>query len=317
MSRRADYEKSYAELFAAAPPADTKWESSQADILQPARGFIGAFDYTMQLQVGCPGGCLFCYVPTSTRLTPASVRGKQGRTWGYIIRNKENVIPKFEKYLYEEKLSDKTIYWSGVTDPYAAAPGITRQLWETLLHAPLTQRPRRLVVQSRFRPDRDVELMQAYHQTTPTSDGGPAVVISYSIGTDRNDLIGAWEKSTPFFEQRTAAIQTLTAADLCVIATLSPLGPWHDLPSTLLRFKDWGVSYLTTLFIKENSDSSNTPPLFLAYIRKHYPELLDSHWQEAQVKVMRMVFGHNGVLVGQNGFTSLAKPHEVVRLLQE
>src|SRR4051812_589546 len=94
------------------------WQSSQADILSQGRGFMGDFDFTMQLQVGCPGGCLFCYVPTGARLTPQEVRGPNGQNWGFLIRNKEKAVEKLQKHLARGTLADKTVYWSGVTDPY-------------------------------------------------------------------------------------------------------------------------------------------------------------------------------------------------------
>ena len=172
------------------------WETSQADILSPGRGFMDVFDFTMQLQVGCPGGCLFCYVPSRARLTPPAVRGPDGRNWGFLVRNKEKVIEKLEKHLQRGVLADKTVYGSGVTDPYAAPPSITRSLWTTLLHTPAALRPRRIAIQTRFRPDRDVAQIKRYAAETVSSDGGPAVVVSYSIGTDRNDLIAAWEHAT-------------------------------------------------------------------------------------------------------------------------
>lgn len=51
-----DYKEVYRHLFQTDPPATVTWGTSQADILSPGRGFMGAFDFTMQLQVGCPVG---------------------------------------------------------------------------------------------------------------------------------------------------------------------------------------------------------------------------------------------------------------------
>jgi radical SAM superfamily enzyme YgiQ (UPF0313 family) len=86
----ADYNVVYKSLFKEDPPKSVTWETSQADIFSQGRGFMEGFDFTMQLQVGCPGGCLFCYVPPTYNLTPSAVRGKQGRTWGlwYAIRKR-------------------------------------------------------------------------------------------------------------------------------------------------------------------------------------------------------------------------------------
>jgi DNA repair photolyase len=303
------YNVTYQQLFELSPPSSVTFGDSNADIISPGRGFVGAFDLTMQLQVGCPGGCLFCYVPTGERLVPGGIKGPQGQQWGFQIRHKRNVLEKFNRYLTQGELADKTIYWSGVTDPYAAPPALTRQLWQTLNSAPVHLRPRRVVVQTRFRPDRDVELIAGYSHSTIAADQGPSVVVSYSIGTDRNDLIRAWERATPAFEQRLKTIEALRQAGIFVVATLSPLGLWNDLEATLRQFRAWGVAYLTCLFFKENTTSANTPPLFLEYLRQEYPILLDPVWQNEQVQTMRTIYGQKRVLVGKVGFTSLAKPH--------
>ena len=308
-----DFQRLYEHFFHREPPDRVTWESSQADILSQGRGFMDGFNLTMQLHVGCPGGCLFCYVRNQARLAPKEVRGAN---WGFRVRNKEGAVEKLQKHLQRGRLADKTIYWSGVTDPYAAAPTLTRAIWTTLLSAPAELRPRRIAVQTRFRPDRDTALIRQYAAETATSDGGPAVVVSYSIGTDRNDLIHAWEHATPSFEQRMTAIHTLCEAGVFVVAALSPLGLWHDLHGTLTFFKTWGVAYMTCLFLKEHTPSANTPPYFLDYVREHYPMLLDERWQAEQVRTMQAVFGVDRVLLGKEGFDSLVRPHLVERCMR-
>ena len=306
------YSEIYARLHGAVPPQQVQHGSSNADILSPARGFMAGFDFTMQLQVGCPGGCLFCYVPAGRFLAPAAVKGEGGREWGFQVRDKEQAATRFAAHLEAATLADKTLYWSGITDPYASAPAVTRALWEKLRDSPAHLRPRRLVVQSRFRVDRDAEAMAAYAQTTSPADGGPPVVVSFSLGTDRTDLIRAWEHATPGFEQRIQAVTTLRKAGLFVVATLSPFGLWNDLPGTMAQLKSLGVAYITVLFFKEKTHSANTPKNFLAYLRTQYPQLLDPNWQAARLAEVQGVFGTERVLVGQAGFASLAAPHLIV-----
>ena len=110
-----------------------------------------------------------------------------------------------------------------------------------------------------------------------------------------------------------AAIHSLCQAGLCVVATLSPLGLWHDLAGTLRQLRTWGVAYLTCLFLKENTPSANTPPLFLSYIREYYPMLLDPVWQAEQLTSMHAVYGAQRVLPGKQGFDSLVRPQLVMR----
>lgn len=313
---RESYQNTYQQLFELRPPGSITIGESEADIISQGRGFVGAFDLTMQLQVGCPGGCLFCYVPSGTRLTPASIRGEHGEQWGFRVRNKRDVMGRFDEHLRRGTLADKTVYWSGVTDPYAAAPAWTKHIWQSLDRAPAELRPRRIVVQTRFRPDRDAALMGEYSQSTKAADGGPAVLVSYSIGTDRNDLIRAWERATPNFEQRMKAIETLRTAGIYLVTTLSPFGFWNDLAGTLAQFEDWGVAYLTCLFFKETTESANTPTRFLGYLREKYPLLLDRRWQGEQVAVMKGVFGEKRVLLGKAGFASLVRP-QFIRAMEE
>jgi len=313
MNRIRTYDQTYLQIHGRPPPQKVTFAESDADIISVGRGFMGGFDYTMQIQVGCPGGCLFCYVCEGFRLAPKDVR----QNWGFEVRNKRNVTRKFRKHLENGTLADKTIYWSGVTDPYAAKPAVTQELWQILCETPSQLRPRRLVVQTRFRPDRDVQLIAKYCQLTAASDSGPPVVVSYSIGTDRDDLIRAWERATPVFEQRMRAIENLRQAGIFVVPTLSPFALWDDLPTTLKQFKALGIPYITVLFFKEKTKSADTPQGFLAYLRREYPVLLNPIWQAGQVEKIEAIFGVGRVLVGQDGFTSLANPHRVVEMNEQ
>jgi DNA repair photolyase len=307
MQRAHAYSETYHQLFAAPPPGLVVLEESTAGILSPGRGFMAGFDWSMQLQVGCPGGCLFCYVRREPRLAPALVRGARGERWGFAWRNKRRALARFQQHLAAGDLADRTVYWSGVTDPYAAPPGLTRGLWQALLAAPAALRPRRLVVQTRFRPDRDREQIAAYQQATRPADGGPAVRVSYSVGTDRDDLIAAWERATPRFEQRLAAIRSLRAAGVAVVATLSPFALWNDLRGTLEQFRTWGVEFVTVLFFKQATAGACTPPEFLALLRRDHPQLLDPAWQQARLAEVRDTFGAERVLEGKAGFAALAR----------
>ncbi len=303
------FEQVYFDLFQSSPPSSIRYGESASDILREGRGFIDGFDFTLQTQVGCPGGCLFCYVPSGTRLTPAALRGEN---WGFEVREKKDVAQRLSHWLKEERLADKTIYWSGVTDPYATRSSLTRQMWDVLLETPPELRPRRIAVQTRYRPDRDVTRMAEYNRTSQPSDGGPAVVISYSIGTDRDDLIHAWERATPSFGQRLTTIERLRQAGIWVVPTLSPFGLWNDLEGAAQQFKRWDIPYITLLFFKKNTESSNTPTGFLAYLEREYPQLLESSWQAEQLHHLRRIYGRSHVLIGKAGFASLTEPHQVI-----
>jgi len=302
----------YREVHQVNPPARVEVGGSAADVLSVPGGFMGGFDLSIQLQVGCPGGCLFCYVPAGRFLAPATVTGPGGRDWGYRVRHKYNALEKFVRHLDRGDLADRTLYWSGVTDPYASPPMTTAGIWQALCTALPGRRPRRLVVQTRFPADRDVRLMAEYAKTTQPGDGGPPVVISVSIGTDREDLIRAWERATPTYARRLETIQVLCRYGLYTVATLSPLGLWDDLPAALSRLHTFGVAYLTVLPFKERTRSANTPRPFLEYLRREFPLLLDEMWQAERLAEARAVFGDGRVIVGQAGFATLATPQNVM-----
>lgn len=309
---RSAFTDRYHQLHDAEPPR-VEIGRSTAPIFSRASGFLKGFDLTMQLQVGCPGGCLFCYVPSNPWFTSPRTRGKNGRLWGFRMFEKEGVEGQLSEALDAGALADRTIYWSGVTDPYVARPAVTRQVWALLNEAAVEARPRRIVIQTRFRPDRDGEAIAEYEGSSSPSDGGPAVVVSYSVGTDRDDLIRAWEKSTPGFGQRMECIGTLRERKVTVIPTLSPFALWGDLEGALGRFAELGIPYLTVLFFKDlprGSRSANTPPWFLRHLRGEHPELLDRSWQREQLERARAAFAPRPVIEGQPGFETLTRPQE-------
>ena len=150
---------------------------------------MAAFSFTCQLLTGFSGRCLFCYVPLGGPFVHSDVRGPNGRLWSFRVKTKRRIEEKRRKYLETNRLCDKTIYFSGVTDNYASYSSITRLFWRTLLAAPECSRPRRIAIQTRFRPDRDVERIAEYNRQTTTSDGAPPVVVNYSLGTADNAII--------------------------------------------------------------------------------------------------------------------------------
>lgn len=296
------YARTFREVKGLDRPGKLETGVSNARIISPSRGFLKGFDFTMQLQVGCPGGCLFCYVPNSPRLAPADIRSR----WGFEVREKKNPVPRLKKYLDRGVLAGKKIYWSAVTDPYAVRGQVTRELWETLLDTPPDLRPCRIVVQSRFRVNRDRELIAGYAASTRSGDGNPPVVISLTIGTDRDDLIHSWERATPDYGQRMKTLDELRKSGIKVIPTLSPFSIWNDLELTLKRFRDLDIRLISVIFLKDRTSTASTPGDFLRYIRKKHPFLLDKSWQDEQLSRMEAVMGRGNVLVGQQGFAFLS-----------
>jgi len=206
---------------------------------------------------------------------PTSVIGEQSELWGYVLKRKVGATARWRAHLQQRHCAGKVIYWSGVNDPYATPAAETKGVWSSLLDVPEDLRPERMIVQTRFTPDRDAQLIEQYAATTSCTDGGPPVVISFSLGTDRNDIIRAWERATPSFERRMKTIHTLCEHRLYVVATLSPFALWKDLGGTLRSLDAAGVAYVTILFFKENTHGARTPAPFLNFLHATHPELLD------------------------------------------
>jgi len=301
------YDRAFREVHGRDHPPGMKIGESRAGIISPARGFLGTFDYTMQLQVGCPGGCLFCYVQNSPRLGPADVRSR----WGFEIRGKKNSLVKLQRALQQGVLADRSIYWSAVTDPYAVKGSMTRDFWKILLDTPSVLRPRRIVVQSRFRVNRDRSLIAEYLNSTRASDHLPSVVVSLTIGTDRDDLVHSWERATPDFSQRMKTVSSLRDSGIKVIPTLSPFSLWNDLELTLQRFREMEIKMISVIFLKEKTATARTPAPFIEYIKRRFPCMLDEAWQQGQLEIMTSVMGKGNVLVGQQGFSRLACPEGI------
>lgn len=301
------YSRTYREVKGMDRPDKLEIGKSRADIISPARGFLGGFEYTMQLQVGCPGGCLFCYVPNSPRLAPADIRAR----WGFEVREKSDPAIRLRYLLENGVLADKKVYWSAVTDPYAVRGSVTRDIWKVLIDTPTNLRPRRILVQSRFKVDRDKELIADYASSFSGSDALPSVVVSLTIGTDRDDLIHSWERATPDFGQRMKTLQRLRQAGIKVIPTLSPFSIWNDLTLTMEQFRELDIRMISVIFLKERTSTARTPQAFLRYIKRNFPCLLDPAWQKSQLVLMEAVMGAGHVLVGQEGFRRLAVPEGV------
>ncbi len=162
-----------------------------------------------------------------------------------------------------------------------------------------------VAVQIRAKPQPDA-LPDSATPTDGSHAQGHPVLLSYSLGTDREDLIRAWERATPPFRQRMAAIQRLRERELCVVATLSPFGPRHDLCGALAQLDAWRIAYITLLFFKAAGLGAATPAPFRAYLADAHPEVLDPTWQQEHLAIVQSVFGPERVLVGQPGFASLA-----------
>jgi len=181
---------------------------NSASILTEAKGFMGAYDYTLNPYSGCSFGCNYCYAAFFSRST------EDKNNWGNWLRVKENALHLLIN-CRKKPLINKTIYLSSVTDPYQPIEKqleLTRSLLKELLkyHKP------RLVVQTRSPlVTRDIDILQQFE----------VVQVNMTITTDSEDVRKAFEPFCPSNNLRLKGIKEVTDAGIQTCITMTPLLP--------------------------------------------------------------------------------------------
>ncbi|NER35024.1 MAG: radical SAM protein [Oscillatoria sp. SIO1A7] len=169
-------------------------------LLNPATGFIKAYDFTLNPYQGCQYGCGYCYAAAF------SPHYKMRQDWGNWIIVKENAAELMEKELasWERKQSQSDskrppkIYMSTVTDPYQPIESkekITRSLLEVMVaYQPI------LVIQTRSpMVVRDMEILKKFRHLR----------INMSVPTGSESVRKDFEPRSPSIKARLKAIATL------------------------------------------------------------------------------------------------------------
>lgn len=224
-------------------------------ILTKAKGFMGAYDFTLNPYSGCGFGCTYCYAAFFAR--DADKRDN----WGYWVDVKQNAVDILSRPRQQAKLDGARIYMSSVTDAYQPLErqlNLTRQLLEVMAfggpvesdvdmqasmfaespaasygdsgHSP------KLVVQTRS-PDvtRDIDLFRQIE-----ANGG-RVQVNMTVTTDNEDVRKRFEPSCPANQRRIDAIQQVHEAGVQSCVTLTPL-IWADDPRAFAnRLLDTGI----------------------------------------------------------------------------
>lgn len=179
-----------------------------ASILTEAKGFMGAYDYTLNPYSGCSFGCNYCYAAFFSRSS------EDKDNWGKWLRVKENALQLLIKKR-KKPLLDKTIYMSSVTDPYQPIEKqleLTRSILKELL---LYHKPR-LVIQTRSPlVVRDIDLLKKFE----------TVQVNMTITTDSEEVRKAFEPLCPSNKSRLKAIKEVTEAGINTCITMTPLLP--------------------------------------------------------------------------------------------
>lgn len=202
-------------------------KSSQ--ILTPASGFMGEYNFTLNPYSGCGFGCTYCYAAFFAR-------DKERRDrWGYWVDVKQNAISVLSRPGQRAKLDDSRIYMSSVTDAYQPVERelrLTRGLLEIMAdgHSP------KLVVQTRS-PDvtRDIDLFQQIE-----SNGG-RVQVNVTVTTDDEGVRKTFEPSCPSNSRRIDAIKAVHDAGIQSCITLTPLIWVSEIESFADRLINTGV----------------------------------------------------------------------------
>ena len=179
-----------------------------ASILTEAKGFMGAYDYTLNPYSGCSFGCNYCYAAFFSRSS------EDKDNWGNWVRVKENALQLLMK-LRKKPLINKTIYVSSVTDPYQP---IERQLELTrsILQELLTYHQPRLVIQTRSPlVARDIDILRQFE----------VVQVNMTVTTDSEDVRRAFEPLCPSNKSRLVAIKEVTESGIQTCITMTPLLP--------------------------------------------------------------------------------------------
>jgi len=193
-------------------------------ILTAAKGFMSAYDYTLNPYSGCAFGCTYCYAAFFSR----SLDLRQN--WGHWLQVKQNAVELLKKFR-KKSLQYKCIYMSSVTDPYQPIEKeleLTRDLLKELLvyHQP------RLVVQTRGPlVTRDIDLFQQFLH----------VQVNMTITTDNEQVRKVFEPLCPSNNIRLEAIKKINAAGVPACITLTPLLPVTDVDGFAQTLLETGV----------------------------------------------------------------------------
>lgn len=177
-------------------------------ILTEAKGFMGAYDYTLNPYSGCSFGCNYCYAAFFSRSTIDK------DNWGNWLRVKENALQLLVKKR-KKPLIDKTIYMSSVTDPYQPIEK-DLELTRSILKELVSYHKVRLVIQTRSHlATRDIDLFKQFE----------VIQVNMTITTDSEVVRKAFEPLCPSNKVRIKAIKEITEAGVPTCITMTPLLP--------------------------------------------------------------------------------------------
>lgn len=230
--------------------------STQArGILSATSGFIAEAGFTHSLSPArnCTYGCTYCYVPTLGVF--GGLKPEDWRRWGQFTTFKVNAAELLERELRPQQ----TIYCSPLVDPYQPAEEQQPQMpsiLDTLIESP----PRVFALQTRGPLIlRDLDRLRVLGRRT-------TLRVSFSITTDREDVLRLYEPHCPTYPERLAAVRALRAAGIETYATLAPLLPCD--PEALARAT-----------IQATGRDLIGDPLHVRTVKRHGATTRDAAWR--------------------------------------
>ncbi|MCB0825135.1 MAG: radical SAM protein [Armatimonadetes bacterium] len=240
-------------------------------ILNPAKGMVEAYDFTLNPYIGCQFGCSYCYAAFFVA-EPA-----KADDWGNWVEIKENAV---ELLANEHSVRGSKVYLGSVTDPYQPIEmetGLTRSLLEVIVK--MNPQPR-LVIQTRSPlVTRDIDLLQKFDH----------VRVNLSITTDNEQIRKEFEPKCASIARRIEAAHKLKRSGIAVGVCISPMLPIADPERFAYWLRDINADcYSTCTFHKgSRSFASGTRPQGAKLAKKWDWNSLE--YVEAVVKMKRIL----------------------------
>jgi DNA repair photolyase len=216
--------------------------------------------------------------------------------WGQFTTFKSNAAA----LLGRELRSQQSIYCSPLVDPYQPAEAEER-LMPGILDAVLGRPPRVFTLQTRgplILRDLEILLLIAARTT---------VRVSFSLPTNRDDVLKLYEPHCPSFAERITTIRALRAAGIETYATLAPLLPCdpEDLATAAVEAsgRDPIGDPLHVRSVKRHGATTREAAFRIADAQGH-SAWLDAQFQEEVVARIRRVAPR--FETGPRGFARLA-----------
>jgi DNA repair photolyase len=275
-------------------------EAQARRILSPTSGFIAEAGFTHSLTPArnCTFGCTYCYVPTLGIY--GGLKPEDWRRWGQFTTFKTNA----PELLRRELRPWQIIYCSPLVDPYQPAE-TEQRIMPRILDAAIDLPPRIFVLQTRgplILRDLD-RLCRLGARTT--------VRVSFSIPTNREDILRLYEPHCPAFWERLETIRVLRRAGIETYATLAPLMPCD--PETLARAaieatgRDLIGDPLHVRSTKPHGATTRHAAFRVSEVRGH-AAYFDPEFQSGLVERIRRAASAAGYnfAIGPSGFSRLA-----------